>query len=109
MNRLSQKVEFAANALIIIAAGLLVGVIAEKYFVSAQIDRRFFNSVEESAAHLSVLGLDGIEVRRSPLDVIQVSGTPTLILTNEEGEVRDFWVGKLTPDKEMEVINKLNS
>ncbi|MGI8470455.1 MAG: peroxiredoxin family protein [Pyrinomonadaceae bacterium] len=69
----------------------------------------FPQSIEESTAHLNELGLTGMEVRRSSLDNIQVSGTPTLILTNDKGEVTNFWVGKLPPDKEMEVINKLNS
>ncbi|HMG72315.1 MAG TPA: hypothetical protein VK582_02350 [Pyrinomonadaceae bacterium] len=69
----------------------------------------FPTSIEESKAHLNELGLTNLEVKRSPLENIQVSGTPTLILTNEKGEIMDFWVGKLTPDKETEVINKLNS
>ncbi len=69
----------------------------------------FPTSIEESKAHLNELGLINLEVKRSPLDNIQVSGTPTLILTNEKGEITDYWVGKLTPDKETEVINKLNS
>lgn len=68
----------------------------------------FPTSIEESKAHLNELGLTNLEVKRSPLDNIQVSGTPTLILTNEKGEITDYWVGKLTPDKETEVINKLN-
>ena len=66
-------------------------------------------AVEESKAHLNQLGIRGIEVRSSPLEDVSVSGTPTLILLNNKGEVTDFWVGKLTPDKEIEVINKLNS
>ncbi|MGI8468345.1 MAG: hypothetical protein ACR2N3_07820 [Pyrinomonadaceae bacterium] len=43
----------------------------------------FPQSVEEGTAHLNQLGLTGMEVRSSPLNNIQVSGTPTLILTNE--------------------------
>ena len=69
----------------------------------------FPQSVEESTAHLNELGLSGMEVRRSSLDNIQVSGTPTLILTNDKGEVVNYWVGKLPADKETEVINILNS
>jgi hypothetical protein len=65
--------------------------------------------VEESKAHLDELGLNGIEIKSMPLDSIRVGGTPTLILTNDKGEVTDFWVGKLAPDKEAELINKLNS
>jgi thiol-disulfide isomerase/thioredoxin len=69
----------------------------------------FPQSVEESTEHLNQLGVTGIEVRQSPLSVVYTSGTPTLILVNKKGEVLDFWVGKLTPDKEVEVINQINS
>lgn len=68
----------------------------------------FPTAVEESAAHLQKLGLTNMEVKQSSLGSLQVSGTPTLILTNEKGEVTNYWVGKLSPDKETEVINKLN-
>lgn len=69
----------------------------------------FSTGMEESTAYLNELGLTNLEVKRSPLDNIQVNGTPTLILTNEKGEITDYWVGKLPPDKETEVINRLNS
>ncbi len=69
----------------------------------------FPTSIEENKAHLNELGLINLDVKRSRLEDIQVSGTPTLILTNEKGEITDYWVGKLPPDKETEVINKLNS
>lgn len=69
----------------------------------------FPTSVGESKAHLNELGLTSLEVKRSPLENIQVSGTPTLILTNEKGEITDYWIGKLTPEKEAEVVDKLNS
>ncbi len=69
----------------------------------------FPTDVEESAAYLQKLGLTNMEVKQSSLNGLQVSGTPTLILTNDKGEVTNYWVGKLTPDKETEVINQLNS
>jgi thioredoxin-related protein len=69
----------------------------------------FSGSIEENQAHLNELGLTRLEVKSSPLNNIQVSGTPTLLLTNDKGEITDFWIGKLTPDKEAEVLNKLNS
>jgi len=68
----------------------------------------FPTTVEESTAYLNELGLQGFEVRRSPLNNLQVGGTPTLILTDDKGEVTNYWVGKLPSDKEDEVINKLN-
>jgi thioredoxin-related protein len=67
----------------------------------------FPTAIEEGKAHLTELGLNNIEVKQSPLNAIQVSGTPTLILTNEKGEITDTWVGKLSPDKETEVLSKL--
>jgi thioredoxin-related protein len=69
----------------------------------------FPTEIEKSAAHLKDLGLTNIEVKQSSLGSLQVNGTPTLILTNDKGEVTDYWVGKLPADKETEVINKLNS
>ena len=68
----------------------------------------FPTEIEESAKHLKELGLTNIEVKRSSLDSLQVGGTPTLILTDNKGEITDYWVGKLSPDKETEVLNKLN-
>ena len=53
-------------------------------------------------------GIQGIEVRQSQLNSLDVSGTPTLIILNNKGEVSDFWIGKLSAEKELEVINKLN-
>ncbi len=64
---------------------------------------------EESAAYLGEMGMTNIEVRQLPLNALRVSGTPTLILTNDKGEVVQFWVGKLPPEKEAEVLEQLTS
>jgi hypothetical protein len=64
-------------------------------------------SKEESTKHLQELGLTDLDVRQMPLNTLKVSGTPTLILTNERGEITNFWSGQLSSDKEMEVINQL--
>jgi thioredoxin-related protein len=69
----------------------------------------FPTETEAGRAHLKELGLTNLEVKQSPLANMQVSSTPTLILTDENGEITSFWVGKLSPDKETEVINKINS
>lgn len=66
-------------------------------------------NIEESKTYLSGLGINNLEVRQSPLNNLQTSGTPTLILANDKGEVTNFWVGKLPADKENEVISQLNS
>lgn len=35
-------------------------------------------------------------------------GTPTLILTNNKGEVLDFWIGKLSEESELEVVKAVD-
>jgi thioredoxin-related protein len=169
MSKLNQKVELAANILIIVVAVLLVGVLVQRYFFpspapsnqrprvqptvgtkvnlpgtdwsrqpktlilvlqkgcrfcteSAPFYKRLEEGVrnknvklvavlpgkqEESAAYLNELGLTNLEMKQSPLDALQVSGTPTLVLTNDKGEVTDYWVGKLSPEAEAEVFGKL--
>lgn len=66
-------------------------------------------SAEESSRYLGEFGLNNIVVEQATLDSLQVSGTPTLILINNKGEITDYWVGKLPPDKEIEVLDKLKS
>lgn len=58
-------------------------------------------------AYLSEIGIANLDVKQLPLNTLQIGGTPTLILTNDKGEVTDYWVGKLSPEKESEVFNKL--
>lgn len=64
---------------------------------------------EEGEKYLTSLGISGIEVFESALDSLQVRGTPTIILTNADGEILNVWVGKLPIDKEAEVINQIMS
>ena len=47
------------------------------------------------------------EVKKINPNFLGVSGTPTLILVNNAGEVVDSWTGKLPPDKEIEVLKKV--
>lgn len=64
---------------------------------------------DESAAYLSGLGINNLEIKQASMSNLQTSGTPTLILTNDKGEITHFWVGKLPAEKEEEVISQLNS
>lgn len=172
MKTVSQKIELAANVLIIVVALLLGGVLVKKFILndsaknnqppvrvqpavgsklevsdvdwsqqkktlvlalqttchfcneSAPFYKRLAQAAEnknvkivavfptgneENAAHMKELGLESIPVRQQTLNSLQVSGTPTLILTNEKGEITEYWVGKLPPEKETEVLNKLTS
>ena len=168
MSRISQKVELIANVTIIVAAVLLIGVVAQKYFFprtkvmpparmqpvigarmnlpdvnwsrqpktlilalqtgchfcdesvpfykriaenakaeNVKVIAAFPTGVEDSTAHLKALGLTNVEVRQLPLESLQTSGTPTLILTDDKGEITNYWLGKLTPDKEAQVLEQI--
>lgn len=64
-------------------------------------------SKEDGEQYIKDLGLSGIEVRQSQLDSLNVGGTPTIIVTDNQGVISDTWMGKLPPDTESEVIKKL--
>lgn len=38
---------------------------------------------------------------------LHVTGTPTIILVDNSGKIRDFWVGKLSKDEEQQVIKAI--
>jgi hypothetical protein len=57
-------------------------------------------------AYLNKLGVSVDEVKQSPLEVVGVKGTPTLILVDDKGVVTGSWVGKLPAEKEGEVLNR---
>ena len=62
--------------------------------------------VTTSREYLLNLKIPIEEVRQSSLDAIGVEGTPTLILVNRNGEVIEAWAGKLSNEKETEVLNR---
>jgi hypothetical protein len=65
--------------------------------------------VDESREYLRELSVPVGEVRQAPFKDLGVRGTPTLLLVNGEGVVTGSWFGKLSPDKEEEVLSRLKS
>ena len=65
--------------------------------------------VAEGAKYLNSLGVPIQDVRQAQLGTLGVSGTPTLILINDKGIVTNSWVGKLSGDREAEVLNQLRT
>lgn len=63
--------------------------------------------VEEGREYLERLGVSVDEVRQSSLDQIGVHGTPSLLLVDASGVVKNFWVGRLPPDQESTVLDAL--
>jgi hypothetical protein len=66
-------------------------------------------SVNEGRNYLSNLGVQVDEVLQAPLNSINVSGTPTLMLVGRDGTVIRTWLGKLPPDSEKEVFLSLGA
>lgn len=47
------------------------------------------------------------EVQQDQRRNLNVAGTPTLLLVDNNGVVQNVWIGKLTSDGEREVLAKL--
>ena len=60
----------------------------------------------ESHEYLKRLAVPITDIRRVSLSSLNISGTPTLILVNSKGEVAAAWTGKISSDKEAEVLAK---
>lgn len=64
----------------------------------------FPQSVEEARAYLSSHGIKLDQVLHGSLSKMGVQGTPTLMLTDEQGKVTKVWRGKLRTRGEDEVF-----
>jgi len=64
-------------------------------------------TVPEGKQYLTGIGVNIADVRQVSPGQINVGGTPTLILVNNEGVATDVWAGKLPPDTESQVLSKL--
>jgi hypothetical protein len=63
--------------------------------------------IGEGRAYMDKLGIKVDEVRQSSLDSVGATGTPTLIMVDGDGAATELWVGKLPPDKESEVLDRI--
>jgi thioredoxin-related protein len=82
----------------------LVQLAAEK---NVRLIAAFPHSVEEGEGYLKELNVPIAEMKQADFAALSVGGTPTLILADKNGVVTKYWVGKLPPDKEAEVISSL--
>jgi thioredoxin-related protein len=67
----------------------------------------FPSSLEENRHYLQDKKIDISDIKQIAPSSLGVEGTPTLILVDNKGVVVDEWRGKLTPDQEEKVINRL--
>jgi hypothetical protein len=69
----------------------------------------FPQTAEEGRSYLANEGVKILDVRQASFSTIQISGTPTLLLIDENGAVKRVWVGKLSPLEEKKVLSQLGS
>jgi|SRR2546423_4618552 len=67
----------------------------------------FPQPTSEGEDYLKKLAVSVDEVRQVPFENLNVRGTPTLMLIDSNGEVKDSWVGKLPPNQETQVLTRL--
>jgi thioredoxin-related protein len=82
----------------------LTAAAAEK---NVQVIALFPHSATDGQEYLKQLNVAVEDKREADFAALNVSGTPTLILTDKNGEIKKFWVGKLPPEREKEVIDSL--
>jgi hypothetical protein len=63
--------------------------------------------VTQSKQYLASLGLEFGDVRQASLGTLRIPGTPTLLLVDSQGVVKNVWVGRLTAAGETQVLNTL--
>lgn len=64
-------------------------------------------TVDEAQTFLDKMGVAIGDIRQLSLASMNVAGTPTLLLVDDAGRVSGEWVGKLTPEQESEVLDRV--
>lgn len=49
-------------------------------------------------------GLTSVPVRQADFAALHISGTPTILLVDQSGKLRQYWIGKLPADQEAQVL-----
>jgi hypothetical protein len=65
--------------------------------------------VPEGRKYLAGLGVSIDEVRKAQPISMGITGTPTLVLVDSAGRATDIWPGKLPPEKESEVLSRVQA
>jgi rhodanese-related sulfurtransferase/peroxiredoxin len=67
------------------------------------------DSQEDSTGYLTEINLSTLKTHQLSLNKHGFFGTPTLLFVNQDGIVKDMWVGAVNSDNLNMVINKLNN
>ena len=63
--------------------------------------------MDETVKYLKGLGVAIEDVRQARFRNLDIEGTPTLILVDQDGRVESKWLGKLSPQREVEVFRAI--
>lgn len=63
----------------------------------------------EGQKYLRSLNVPVSDVRQAPLKKLKIRGTPTLLLVDERGIVRQVWEGMLSPERERQVFEAVGA
>lgn len=63
--------------------------------------------LEQGQRYLDNLKIQISYIRQADFNSIGVRGTPTLLIVDSKGKVIDGWIGKLSVEKESEVLRRL--
>jgi hypothetical protein len=66
------------------------------------------HAVEQGRKYLSDLQVPINDVRQVDLPALKIPGTPAVLLMDGEGKVEKIWPGKLSPDREAQVLAALS-
>lgn len=85
----------------------LVGEVAQRKDI--QLIAVFPQEVSEARKYLDGLGVSIEQVRQAPLDSLGVRGTPTLVIVDKTGAVKQSWIGRLTLERESDVLSRVKT
>jgi hypothetical protein len=63
---------------------------------------------QQARQYLQSLQVPVQEIKQASLADLGVKGTPTLLLVDGHGIVKEFWVGRLPGPKEQEVLDRIS-
>ena len=69
----------------------------------------FPHEVGEGKKYLDGLNVPITEMTQAQLDSFGVRGTPTLMIVDKSGKVKQSWVGRLSAEKEAEVLSRVKA
>jgi thiol-disulfide isomerase/thioredoxin len=83
--------------------------LVEKFSGSSEVSLAtlMLEPIDVAKAHLKHFDIGIDQIYQGDLDSIGIRGTPTLLLVDDHGTVLDAWIGKLSDEREAEVLRKL--